>query len=101
MSTAEIIERSLKGEFSPTHLEITNESYMHNVQPGSESHFKVVIVSDAFEGKTLIARHRAVNALVKMDENAIHALALHTFSPEEWSQQNDTQSPDCLGGFGQ
>jgi len=100
MSTIAFIEESLTGEFSPTHLEVVDESHMHSVRPGSESHFKVVIVSSAFDGKTLIARHRAVNAIVEMDKHAIHALALHTFSTEEWSKQNDTQSPDCLGGFG-
>ena len=54
----EVIETKLHNEFEPTHLNVVNESYMHNVPAGSESHFKVVVVSDAFEGLRLIARHR-------------------------------------------
>ena len=39
---------------NPTHLEIINESYMHNVPKGSETHFKVVVISDVFDKLPLI-----------------------------------------------
>ena len=42
------IEAKLRQAFSPEVLEITNESHLHNVPPGSESHFKAVIVSEQF-----------------------------------------------------
>lgn len=105
MSKAEHIEEALEAEFHPSHLEVVNESHMHNVAPGSESHFKVVIVCEAFAQKPLIARHRAVQAVVKMEELGIHALALHTFAPSEWQASADTpsivtESPDCHGGNG-
>lgn len=101
MSLADTIEEAIEQEFAPVHLEVTNESHMHNVAPGSESHFKVVLVTKAFEGKPLIARHRAVNAVVDMGKHGIHALALHTYAPDEWQQDNElAQSPDCLGGTG-
>lgn len=45
----EVLERKLNTAFNPIYLQVTNESYMHNVAPGSESHFKVVIVSESFE----------------------------------------------------
>ncbi len=101
MSTAEIIEAQLQEEFAPLHLEVEDESHMHNVAPGAQSHFKVVLVAESFEAKALLARHRAVNALIDMQKHKIHALALHTFSPSEWkSQKTETESPDCHGGTG-
>lgn len=95
------ITRKLADGLQPQHLQVTNESHMHNVPPGSESHFKIVVVSDAFDGKMLIARHRVINKLLA-DELAgpIHALALHTMTPAEWSDKNGEapQSPPCMGG---
>jgi len=82
------------------HLEVINESHKHNVPEGAESHFKVVIVSSAFEGKKLVARHRLLNGiLAKILSTHIHALALHTITKEEWSiSQEAPGSPPCLGG---
>ena len=51
-----IIE-ALDSTFKPVHLEVINESYMHNVPKGSESHFKVLVVSKDFDGVTLIKVH--------------------------------------------
>jgi BolA protein len=98
MSKAEIIESELQAEFAPVHLEVVDESHMHSVGAGAQSHFKVVVVSEAFEGKPLIARHRAVNAVIDMDKHKIHALAMHTYAPSEWQVNVDTESPDCHGG---
>ena len=100
MHKADIIEASLDKEFDPVHVEVVDESHMHSVGAGAQSHFKVVLVSKAFEGKPLLARHRAVNSVVSMADLGIHALALHTFAPDEWSPNDDTQSPDCHGGSG-
>lgn len=97
----EIIETKLHNEFDPTHLNVVNESYMHNVPAGSESHFKVVVVSDAFEGLRLIGRHRAVNkALSEELANNIHALSIHTYTKNEWQEQFNSvpDSPMCMGG---
>ena len=95
------IEQKLTSHFEPVHLEVLNESHMHNVPPGSESHFKVTVVSAAFNGKPLIARHRMVNAVLS-DELAggIHALALHTLDPEQWFERAGRvpDSPPCHGG---
>ncbi|ARR48655.1 TPA: transcriptional regulator BolA [Photobacterium damselae] len=95
------IENKLQQAFSPTHLEVINESYMHHVPEGSESHFKVVVVSALFEGQRLLGRHRAINSILA-DElaNHIHALAIHTYTPDEWLQQQEAPlSPNCRGGF--
>ena len=94
------ITEKLNQAFSPEHLEVVNESHMHNVPAGSESHFKVVIVSDDFDGKMLIARHRLVNAALEEElKNGIHALALHTMTMAEWFEKGRApDSPECLGG---
>lgn len=97
----EIIEKKLTETFAPTHLKVINESYMHNVAPGSESHFKVVIVSENFSGLRLIARHRQVNqALADELANHIHALSMHTYTEQEWQEHNQIapDSPMCMGG---
>lgn len=97
----ETIETKLHAGLTPEFLDVVNESYMHNVPPGSESHFKVVIVTELFEGKRLLPRHRMVNELL-MDElqNGVHALSMHTYTPGEWAAMRDgaPDSPMCMGG---
>ncbi len=72
----------------PTRLDIVNESEMHaghRSSPGTgESHFRILVVSAAFAGKSRVDRHRMVNELLA-DELAgrIHALALKTYAPNE------------------
>ena len=99
MNTQEIITKKLQA-LTPEHLEVINESHMHNVPEGSESHFKVVIVSDVFKDKMLVARHRLVNKALEAElKSDIHALALHTMTMEEWFEKgNAPESPPCLGG---
>ena len=83
------------------HLEVVNESNQHNVPPGSESHFKLVLVTDEFDGLALLARHRKVNALLAdLLEGEVHALALHTYTPADWEKRfgGAPMSPPCLGG---
>ena len=85
----------------PKHLEVINESGMHNVAEGSETHFKVTVVTDQFEGNMLIQRHRLVNSLLSEElEGEVHALSLHTKTPDEWFDQGGIigESPPCLGG---
>ena len=102
MTIESVIEQKLLAEFSPIHLEVINESHQHNVPPGSESHFKVVIVSEKFEGERLIKRHRLINSLLAEElSEKIHALALHTYTQSEWNKyyaENTPVSPKCLGG---
>jgi BolA protein len=102
MTIASIIEEKLLSAFSPLHLDVINESNNHNVPPGSESHFKVTIVSKDFEDERLIKRHRAVNSVLSEElAEKIHALALHTYTEKEWHDyyaDNTPLSPNCLGG---
>lgn len=102
MTVAAVIEQKLLDAFQPSHLDVINESNNHNVPPGSESHFKVVIVAEAFESERLIKRHRLVNGVLSQElAEKIHALAIHTYTEKEWQEQyadNTPSSPNCLGG---
>ena len=101
LSTQDIISEKLDQRFDLKHLDVVNESGNHNVPPGSETHFKVVLVSPDFEGSRLIARDRAVNETLAQElAGGVHALALHTYTPGEWAARfgDATMSPPCLGG---
>ncbi len=102
MTIEAAIEKKLMSAFSPLHLDVINESHQHNVAPGSESHFKVIIVSEDFNSERLIKRHRAVNSVLAEElAEKIHALALHTYTEKEWQDyyaDNMPLSPKCLGG---
>ncbi|MBA5247954.1 MAG: BolA family transcriptional regulator [Gammaproteobacteria bacterium] len=83
---------------SPTHLEVINESANHS-GPATESHFKLVVVSADFTDLKLIDRHRFINQLFKEELSHIHALAMHTYTPDEWALKNGAPaSPQCSGG---
>ncbi len=101
MTMQETIRNKIQQDLNPMHLEVVNESHMHNVPEGSESHFKVTVVSDSFQGEKLIARHRVINKLLADElRTGIHALALHTLTPDEWFEKGGRvpASPECLGG---
>ncbi len=95
------IEEKIKGALAPSHLLVINESHKHGVPAGSESHFKLVVVSDSFEGESLVRRHQTINRLLA-DELAasIHALSMDTLTPLEWERRAHTPvpTPECLGG---
>ena len=103
MSVEADVRTKLEAAFDPVHLDVTNESGMHNVPDGSESHFKVVIASRRFEGKRLLGRHRLVNqALADEIAGPVHALAIHALTPDEWFRTAGASpdSPLCRGGSG-
>lgn len=95
----EVLEENLK----PIHLEVVNESYMHNVPKGSESHFKVLVVSEKFDNLPLIKRHRLINDLVKqkLKGDFVHALSIEAKTAKQWDPDYKLEpSPNCRGGFG-
>ena len=95
------IERKLGDRFAPAHLEVINQSHMHSVPKNSETHFKVVVVSDQFSGQGLVHRHRAINQTLA-DELAagVHALSIEALTPAQWEARGGAirPSPPCLGG---
>ena len=92
--TRERLETILRERFRPVHLEIRDDSARHAGHAGAASgggHFEVVIVSAAFEGRTLLDRHRMVNEAVEaLIGGAIHALGLKTIAPSEWPPARKT-----------
>jgi len=95
------IEQKLSDNLDIVHMDVINESGNHNVPAGSESHFKVILVSMGFDAKNLLARHRMVNKILEEElKNKIHALAIHAYTPAEWQKKNAVapESPPCLGG---
>jgi stress-induced morphogen len=103
MIVQQTIQDKLTQRFQTEYLNVENESHNHSVPANSETHFKVTIVSKEFDGLRLIMRHRLINELLS-DELAgpVHALAMHTYTPEQWLEKNRI-SPDsakCLGGGG-
>lgn len=96
------IETKLQEALRPVHLVVENESHMHSVPPGSESHFKVIVVSDQFEGKSLIQRQRLVYEVLSEEMKVVHALAMKTLTQAQWHAQGGGEvtykSPLCRGG---
>ena len=101
MSVQETIESKITEALSPSYLTVINESYMHSVPPGSESHFKLVVVADSFDGVPRVRRHQTVNGILKDElSGPLHALSMETLTPEEWERKGGVvrESPDCMGG---
>ncbi len=94
------IEQRLGKRFEASHIAVENESHRHNVPPDSETHFKVTLVSEHFRGKRPVARHQAVYSELQDIMGApVHALALHTYTEDEWGAWEEApDSPNCLGG---
>ena len=75
------LENRLSDAFDLVHLEVSNESHQHNVPENSQTHFKVVLVSEDFSDVGRVQRHRSINLLVKdLLAGPVHALALHPYT---------------------
>lgn len=101
MSTTEEIYETLAAKFVGSIVQINNESDQHAVAPGSESHLRIVVASNQFEGLSLLARHRMVyEILAGYLRTTVHALALHTYTVSEWEKRMKPapESPACMGG---
>ncbi|KAI8794717.1 protein BolA isoform X2 [Biomphalaria glabrata] len=96
------IRTKLTEALKPEYIEVINESYMHNVPKGTESHFKVVIVSSAFENVKRIEKHQLVHKAIQEElDHSIHALSIVAKTPKEWEVSKEVgQSPACRGGAG-
>ncbi len=95
------IRRKLEQATGAELLEVLNESRMHNVPAGAETHFRVVVVSDRFNRTPRLGRHRVVHrALAEELAGPVHALAIDALTPDEWRARGEARSlsPDCRGG---
>lgn len=82
----------LAARFAPEVLTVTDESAQHaghsGVRPGGQTHFRIYMVSNAFEGLSRVARHRAVYAALGAEMQQIHALALTLLVPGEATKES-------------
>lgn len=96
------IETKLRQAFSPEVLTVINESSSHSVPPGSETHFRVELVTSLFDSLSRIARNRKVYEVLAQELNeGVHALSLKLYTPREWQSQGEKalgESPACHGG---
>src|ERR1700692_599556 len=88
MSTKDAITNKLREAFAPESLDVTDESHLHEGhaghRPGGETHFRVYIVSPAFQGKSRVERHRMINATLSAElAGSVHALAIKAQAPGE------------------
>ncbi|MBK1723415.1 BolA family protein [Thiocystis violacea] len=100
MNRKQRIESKIQDAIQPVHLDVVDESYMHAVPPDSESHFKLLVVSDSFQDMPLIERHRRINELLGEELGAgLHAVTMHTWTADEWQEKGGVpESPPCQGG---
>ena len=103
MTIAAIMETKLIGEFSPTRLRIDNDSKRH-AGPATESHFRLVIVSDTFEGQNRVQRQRRVYTCLSEElAGPVHALQLKCLTTNEYDAADGEvtlKAPPCGGGHG-
>ena len=88
MNSQGIITNKLREAFSPESLDVIDESHLHEGhaghRPGGETHFRVNIVSAAFEGKSRVERHRMINSILAAElQGGVHALAIKAQAPKE------------------
>ena len=88
MSVEAAIREKLIQVLQPTRLDVVNESHLHaghRTSPGTgESHFRVLVVSSAFAGKSRIDRHRMINDTLAAElKGKVHALAIKAYAPDE------------------
>ena len=89
MKIADRLTEDLRTALAAEHVAVEDESARHRGHAGAMEggHYAAVIVSTRFEGLGLVERHRAVYAaLGDLRERRVHALALRTYTPDEWRQ---------------
>lgn len=88
MRTEDRITRKLTEALAPQSLKVVDESHRHEGhaghRPGGQTHFRVYIVSELFNGMTRLQRHRLINqTLAEELAGGVHALAIHAAAPGE------------------
>ena len=96
MSCYDRIIDSLNDQLVVDRMFLDNESAMHNVPPNSETHFKLVIVSNNFIKMTKVKRHQLIYQILFETMKKIHALSIQAFTVEEYNNNPVIlSSPEC------
>ncbi len=93
------INAALVAAFSPMVCDVQDESHLHS--RGTQTHYKVVLVSDSFLNVSRVKRHQLVYAALGDIMKQIHALSIYAYSVEEWLEsesEKSHESPLCHGG---
>ncbi|PCI26507.1 BolA family transcriptional regulator [Candidatus Kaiserbacteria bacterium] len=100
--TESILRKKIQEAFTPEVLALENESHMHSVPANSETHFKLLLVSEFFTEMSRIDRQRKVNEIIQEElDGPVHAFTQRVYTIEEWRKMGETTnfvSPQCLGG---
>ncbi len=96
-----LLRNSLADSLDPFLIDLENESHGHNVPKDSETHFRLVIVSQTFEGLSRVKRHQLVyKAAHEVLKKGVHALAMQCFTETEWAKDPQCLiSPPCKGAI--
>ena len=91
MNTPKKIQKTLQKKLSASKVEVIDQSHLHaghsEAKNSGGGHYSVVVVSELFKGKTTLARHRMIyQALSEELKTSIHALAIKTYTLEEYSR---------------
>lgn len=95
MKIQDALKNKIESALSPVVLTIENESHKHSSGLGAESHFKVLVVSDAFKGVSRVERQRVVFDLLAQEMKVIHALSLRLLTLEESAKDSVFVTPNC------
>jgi BolA family transcriptional regulator, general stress-responsive regulator len=101
-----LLQSRITQGLKPSFLIIENESHRHKSRGETESHFKVLVVSDSFENVATIDRHRLVNKVVSDEDGGMpcHALSIKAMTPQQFASKPEAvagfQTPPCAGGDG-
>ncbi|MEC9283055.1 MAG: BolA/IbaG family iron-sulfur metabolism protein [Bdellovibrionota bacterium] len=93
-----LIQQKIEAKYNPDLLDIENESNRHSAPLGSESHFKIICVSDNFSGVSRIQRSREIHSLLATEIAQIHAISLKLYTKDEWQNLSNKDlllSPNC------
>ncbi|MGD1852453.1 MAG: BolA family protein [Cyanophyceae cyanobacterium] len=79
MVSPQLVKDTIAAKLPDAHVEVQDLT-------GGGDHYQALVVSSAFEGKSLVKQHQLVYGALQeeLDSNAIHALALKTYTPEAW-----------------
>src|SRR4051812_22920503 len=85
MKIESAIREKLQKRFTPVHMDLANESRRHHRPEGAETHFKLLLVSEVFEGVSRLKRQQLVNETLNTELiDPVHAFTMKCLTPDEW-----------------
>jgi BolA family transcriptional regulator, general stress-responsive regulator len=88
MTVEERIEKKIRKSFEPEYMDIKNQSHLHAGHQGhdgsGQSHFRLVVVAQRFEGKSRLERQRMIYKILEEEfQDSLHALSIAAYAPGE------------------